>query len=270
MDTSMSAPSADQLHASAIHFLRQRGPKLAVKVLLSCESSFAYTQGSTGLHAEITLRAPDLFYRFLYVGVLERERIALGAREEDIDDNSSPAAVLSSIEGAFKALLPGEISTVSIHPRAALIAINPQWRQEFRDSFYGKDINNQGLPFDEKQPLHIWHNLRFRSQAEIRIAEAFERVEKPPVLFLPNCLARLGFSHRENREADFLVCYKGNWGILEVDHPFSHPPSRKVHDDKRARLFKAHGIRVVEHFDAGDCWEDADGVVKKFLYLLGQ
>jgi hypothetical protein len=29
--------------------------RLAVKILLSCESSFAYTQGSTGLHAEITL-----------------------------------------------------------------------------------------------------------------------------------------------------------------------------------------------------------------------
>ena len=104
----------------------------------------------------------------------------------------------------------------------------------------------------------------------MRIAEALERVERPPVLFLPNCLARLGFSYRQNREADFLICHRGKWGILEVDGPFSHPPARKVDDDERARLFKAHGIRLVEHFDAGNCLEDADGIVRRFLYLLGQ
>jgi hypothetical protein len=71
-------------------------------------------------------------------------------------------------------------------------------------------------------------------------------------------MARLGFSLRQNREADFLVCHKGKWGILEVDSPSSHPPTRTVKDHERDRLFKAHGIRVVEHFDAGECWEDAE------------
>ncbi len=118
-----------------------------------------------------------------------------------------------------------------------------------------------------QRPVLTWKGLRFRSQTEIRIAEALERAQ---VLFLPNCMARLGFTHRESREADFLVCHKGKWGILEVDSPLSHPPDRKVIGDERARLFKAHGIRLVEHFDAGNCWENPDGVVKRFLSLLGQ
>jgi len=105
-----------------------------------------------------------------------------------------------------------------------------------------------------------WNNLRFRSASEVRIAEALERAQ---VLFLPNCMARLGCSRRENRETDFLICHPGKWGILEVDGPLSHPPPRKVDDDDRARLFKAHGIRLVEHFDAG-------GVAKRFLSLLAQ
>jgi hypothetical protein len=52
-------------------------------------------------------------------------------------------------------------------------------------------------------------------------------------------MARLGFSQRQNREADFLVCDKGMWGIL-----------------------------LVQYFDAGECWENPDGVVNQLLYLL--
>src|SRR5215510_6097312 len=114
------------------------------------------------------------------------------------------------------------------------------------------------LPLASQRPVLTWKGLCFRSQTEVRIAEALERVQ---MLFLPNCMARLGFSHRESREADLLVCQKGKWGILEVDSPLAHPPARKVDDDERARLFKAHGIRLVEHFDAGECWENPEGVV---------
>ena len=81
-------------------------------------------------------------------------------------------------------------------------------------------------------------------------------------------MARLGLKDRLNREPDFLVCYEGKWGILEVDGEDSHPPSRTVDDHERDRLFKQHGILLVEHFDASECWENADGVVKKFLELL--
>ena len=83
-----------------------------------------------------------------------------------------------------------------------------------------------------------WGNLRFRSQSEVRIAKALDAVW---VLFLPNCLARLNSNFgRFTKEADFLVCANGKWGILEVDGPF-HP--RAADDHERDRLFQQHGIR---------------------------
>ena len=80
-----------------------------------------------------------------------------------------------------------------------------------------------------------WNNLNFRSESEVRIAQALDKLN---ILFFPNCKGRLGVaSARENREADFLVCYKGEWGILEVDGEPFHPPSRTVADHTRDRLF---------------------------------
>jgi hypothetical protein len=90
-------------------------------------------------------------------------------------------------------------------------------------------------------------------------------LDRVGVLFLPNCRGRLGFKTRENREADFLVCCDGKWGILEIDGAFHQSAAD---DHERDRLFKAHGIYVIEHFDQAECWENADGIVKKFLYLL--
>jgi very-short-patch-repair endonuclease len=111
-----------------------------------------------------------------------------------------------------------------------------------------------------------WNNLRFRSATEIRIAHALDRAG---VLFLHNCKARLGrASNRQNREADFLICHKGRWGILEVDGDAFHPPTRTAEDHERDRLFQSHGILLVQHFAASECWENADGVVRKFLDLL--
>ena len=75
---------------------------------------------------------------------------------------------------------------------------------------------------------------------------------------------------RGNREPDFLVCKDGKWGVLEVDGEPFHPPSRTVQDHERDRLFRAYGVRVVEHFDASRCFEEADGVVAEFLAILAR
>lgn len=113
----------------------------------------------------------------------------------------------------------------------------------------------------------IWNNLHFRSKTEVKIAEAFE---KEKVLFFPNCKARLGFTERQNLEPDFLVCYKGKLGIMEIDGSPFHPASRSAHEHKRDRLFLAHGISLVQRFDANECYENPENVVKQFLYLLTQ
>src|SRR5260221_503562 len=106
------------------------------------------------------------------------------------------------------------------------------------------------------------------SASSFKIAEA---LDKANVLFLPNCKARLGIpSSRENREADFLICTDGKWGILEVDGEPFHPPSRTVYDHERDRLFRSHGIRVVEHYDATKCYNEPDTVVQEFLQMLNK
>jgi very-short-patch-repair endonuclease len=111
----------------------------------------------------------------------------------------------------------------------------------------------------------VWQNLNFRSESEVQIARALDREH---VWFIPNCKARLGHGNRQNREADFLICHEGKWGILEVDGEPFHPPSRTVDDHERDRLFRTHGIRVVEHFDASECYQRPEQVVRAFLEIL--
>ena len=125
------------------------------------------------------------------------------------------------------------------------------------------EVNNQGV-----NALQKWQGFYFRSQPEIQIAGALDQAG---VLFYPNCKARLSTSvGRGAKETDFLVFYQGKWGILEVDGEPWHPPSRVVHDHERDRLFKVHGIRVVEHYDANRCSRQPDEVVAEFLKILRQ
>ena len=106
--------------------------------------------------------------------------------------------------------------------------------------------------------------LLFRSPVEVTIAKALDRHR---VLFLPNCMARLGFpDSRENKEADFLVCYEGKWGILEINGDTYHTNSAKDHN--RSRLFKMHGIKVVELYEASRCIKEPTKVVQEFLELV--
>jgi hypothetical protein len=113
----------------------------------------------------------------------------------------------------------------------------------------------------------VWKNLRFRSKSEVKIAEA---LEKANVLFFPNSMARLGLvtDARERREPDFLICEQGKWGILEVQGELFHPPQTAAKEHDRARLFKQHGIKVVEFYDATRCYDMPDDVVTDFLRIL--
>jgi len=125
--------------------------------------------------------------------------------------------------------------------------------------------NNQGVQFYANSTIHTWENLRFRSKTEIKIAEALDRTG---VLFVPNSLARLTTPKgRENKEADFLICYNGKWGVLEVDGPF-HTAERRVEEQERERIFKKNGIKVVERFDAQRCYNHPDEVVQEFFNMI--
>jgi uncharacterized protein YjbI with pentapeptide repeats/very-short-patch-repair endonuclease len=126
-------------------------------------------------------------------------------------------------------------------------------------------INNQGVQFYSDSTIHTWERLRFRSKTEIKIAEALDRTG---VLFVPNSLARLNTPKgRGNKEADFLICYKGKWGVLEVDGPF-HTPERRVEEQERERIFKKNGIKVVERFNSERCYNNPDEVVQEFFKMI--
>lgn len=127
------------------------------------------------------------------------------------------------------------------------------------------NINNQGVQFSSDSTIHTWKRLRFRSKTEIKIAEALDRAG---VLFVPNSLARLNTSKgRENKEADFLICYNGKWGVLEVDGSH-HTAERRVEEQERERIFKKNGIKVVERFDAQRCYNNPDEVVQEFFKMI--
>jgi very-short-patch-repair endonuclease len=109
--------------------------------------------------------------------------------------------------------------------------------------------------------------LRFRSESEVRIAQA---LDKANVMFLPNCRARIGSrtDTRKGLEVDFIIMSDGKWGVLEVDGAPWHPPTRAAQDHQRDRPLKYHGAAVVERFEADECFENPDGVVHQFLSLL--
>jgi hypothetical protein len=245
----MGLPDPDTWLANATRLLVDQKLQEAANHLLACSIQLnSYRkQWETETYVDIFLTGPKNTYDFLTAKVVYRH-----------DD---------SIANAFRAYLPSNLQMGEIIPRIEMSPVDPEWRTELAEILQGKRIDNQGTEWEGSSiPVKLWMNLKFRSQSEIKIAES---LEKAGVLFLPNCLSRLGGANtRKTKEADFLICHEGKWGILEVDGEPFHPPSRTVHDHERDRLFKNHGIKLTEHFDADRCRKEPDTVVSQFLELL--
>ena len=182
--------------------------------------------------------------------------------------SQSNNTITQKIRHAIEAILPSSTYVKHFIATVELVDIDPDWRTELLELARGKAVSNQGLSYGSGPAPLTCKNLRFRSVSERRIAEA---LDEAGVLFFANCTARPGRRpSRKNREADFLIGREQKWGILEVDGEPFHPPSRIAQEQERDRLFKSHGIRVVEHFDASRCYQDPTGVVKEFLELLSE
>lgn len=239
----------DTLLARAARFLIDGDEHDAANVLLSCsleywesgDSGWAGDERHDALHVKLT--GPRAAH-----DVLSQER--------------NP--ITEAIRRALTAVLPDRTYLKHLTVHMEHLAIDPGWRQELLEIARGRGVHNQAA---QGRSLFNWKNLHFRSKSEVRIAEALDRAG---VMFFPNCRGRVGSVARENREADFLVCGDGKWGILEVDGETFHPTTRTVEDHARDRLFREHGILVVEHFDANECYNQADDVVKRFLRLLSR
>jgi very-short-patch-repair endonuclease len=212
----------------------------------------------------MTLRGPREIIDFLNIPeVNPRDEDYYGPPPDEyveaMEESNRSARLCHSIRGSIWAVMPGAVECCEIAFRAQLVELSNDWRDELIDIARGKSVHNQA---NAAERVIDWMQLRFRSHAEVRIAQA---LEKEKVLFFPNCRARLGLTTRFNREPDFLICHEGRWGILEVDGPYH---KRAADDHDRDRLFRAHGILHIERFDAAECFENSDRVVKKFLYLL--
>ncbi|MEA5569364.1 hypothetical protein [Anabaena sp. UHCC 0399] len=128
-------------------------------------------------------------------------------------------------------------------------------------------VTEHKTAFTSNQQLnYVWLGLRFRSNPEVQIAKSLEQY--PDIAFWPNCRGRLNTPNgKRNLEPDFLICYQGKLGILEVDGPF-HTPERRVEEQERERYYRHHGIRVVERFDAKRCEQEPHLVVQEFLQIM--
>ncbi len=114
---------------------------------------------------------------------------------------------------AADALRPAGFTGLHIEAAASIVGTeSADWRNELLAVLDGRSVDNQAIGH---KATRSYAGLRFRSESEVRIAQALDRAG---VLYLPNCKARVGSrDRRRNSEADFLVCHSGEWGVLEVD-----------------------------------------------------
>ena len=258
LPVTIEIPSGDDVLGRAVRFLLEGGDDKAAAVLVNSTLDVVvdYVQkprweGDAG------------WARVIYAVFANREgyEILTTAEETISDDHGIRAAV----NRALSAVTPRDMEA-QVEVRFDQTPVAEGWREDVAQYLLRAEVHNQapGPP----ATVRLWQNLRFRSESERRIAQALDRAG---VLFFPNCRARVtSDKKRATVEPDFLVCSNGRWGILEVDGEPYHPPSRTVHDHTRDRVFKGHGIVLVEHFDASECFENPDEVVRKFLALLNR
>lgn len=111
------------------------------------------------------------------------------------------------------------------------------------------------------QIFYQWEGHYFRSIMEMKIAQALDTKQ---VLFFPNAGCRIkGDTKMLTREPDFLVFYKGNWGILECDGKQYHTDPEK--DKEREQLFKSNGFKFIERYGYKDCNFKSQETIEKFL-----
>lgn len=121
-----------------------------------------------------------------------------------------------------------------------------------------------GKPQEPAPRPIVWDGMQFRSQAELRLARAFD---EHGVWFIPNARGRVGLGpRRRTRELDLLVNVDGWWVGIEVDGLAYHPAERAVEDHRRDRLFRAHGLWV-EHYDADEAYQQPHGIVAEVIMM---
>lgn len=155
------------------------------------------------------------------------------------------------------------VEYVVVHLDLALPPTN--WRDDLASNVAVLG-SNQALFNYRNSSKVAFQGLNFRSKTEVKV---FQALVSRGVLVLPLPVAVLG-SPNQYREPDFLVCYRGKWGILEVQGDKWHPPLTAARDHERRRQLTSLGVRVCEFFDAKRCWEATEDVINEFFAALEQ
>jgi hypothetical protein len=246
----------DQALASAVRYLFQTGQKDAANLLLSCRiQTLEFDQVDYSNEVveicRVLLRGSPVFYK----EYIEYDKVPHSKTPRD--------NLKALVREAFEAVLP-PVNYVEIDARAELINVDTDWRTQLLAEEETGQITNQN-PY-RKEPI-IWQGMKFDGEGEVKIAQELDRVG---VMFFPTCLARVGPpNNRQRRIPDFLICYKGKWGVLEIDGKKYHTPENATADHDRRRLIEQHGgIAWFDRYAYSRCMNEPQEVVKEFLSIL--
>lgn len=158
----------DTILASAASFLIAGDEEDAANVLLSCsmeisgsgEEYFSLTSEDVFAPVTVKLKGPRSAYDIL---------------------KNQEHPITKQIQNAISTVWSDGYQPIrDFSAHAEQIEIDPNWRSELLEIARGKGVHNQAIG---AKNVRTWKNLNFRSQSEIKIAEALDR---KAVLFFPN------------------------------------------------------------------------------------
>lgn len=233
--------STENILFNACQLLAARGKLQAVGLLSAFDFAF------------VTAEDEDHQFKILYaeVSLPQYEYLKQSTPNDDIKNAFMKIAVVLEE-------LNLNISCIACELRMSSTPEN--WRANLTDTISALSSNQALFNFKNSDKI-IHKGLNFRSKTEIRIYDALVRRQ---LLFFPLPVAVLGAEHKY-KEPDFVVCYNGRVGILEIHGDKWHTPMTAAQEHDRRREFAKLGITIFEVFDAGKCWHNPDEVVNVFL-----
>jgi len=161
---------------------------------------------------------------------------------------------------------------IAVEYQVKLLEVEENWQEKVKELIVNAKNSNQGVVTEkvfarEKKSVLLYNEMKFGSQAEIRLAQ---ELEARRVLFFPLPLAvrqDINVFWQDHKEPDFLICNDGVWGILEVSH---HSTERYEKDVEKDAWFKQSGILCIEHRTADQCRRQPSEVVDGFLAILAK
>ncbi|MFF0745741.1 hypothetical protein ACFYVL_35660 [Streptomyces sp. NPDC004111] len=152
-------------------------------------------------------------------------------------------------------------------------ALGPGWREMVQREISGERPTNQARRLQPAPRRWLEDDLAFTNEGEQLVYRLLKHrqekvlpVEETISIFpLPN-----GRIARRTWEPDFLVCYKGRAGILEIDGP--HHNARRALDVTREHLMRDSGIAYIDRVPVESLQDrtELERVIDRFLRRLAE